>query len=116
MINKKANEKCARKNHADLGKKKRKTTWQKRAIRLTKKSLPSTSGISSRPTKRQKKQQFDGNDLANICSICEGNYYEETDLQDAEGWIQSPVCQPWHHKTCGVYGKAPYHFIRSNCA
>ena len=73
IINKKSKQKCARKNHANPGKKKRKTTGQQSAIRSTKKSLPSTCEISSRPTKRQKKQ-FDRNDPANICGVCEENF------------------------------------------
>ena len=86
------------KNHADPGKKKRKTTGLQSELRSTKESLPNTSGTSLRPTKRQKKQ-FDRNDPANICGVGEGNYYDDTDLQDAEGWIQCPFCQMWFHKT-----------------
>ena len=113
---KKQTKNVQEKNHNDPGKKKRKTAGQQSAIRSTKESLSSTSGISSRPTKRQKKQ-FDRNDPANICGVCEGNYYDDTDLQDAEGWIQCPVCQLWFHETCaGVYGKAAYDFICSDCA
>ena len=107
---------CKKKNHANPGKKKRKTTGQQSAIRSKRKPLSSISGISSKPTKRQKKQ-FDGNDPANTCAVCEGNCYDDTDLQDAERWIQSPVCQLWFYETsAGVYEKAVYDFICSNCA
>ena len=51
---KKQTKNVKEKDHADPGKKKRKTTGQQRAIRSTKESLSSTSGITSRPTKRQK--------------------------------------------------------------
>ena len=113
---KKQTKNVQEKNHADPEKKKRKMTGQQSAIRSTKESLSSTSGISSRPTKRQK-IQFDRNDPANICGVCEGNYYDDTDLQDAEGWIQCPACQLWFHETCaGVYGKQAYDFICSDCA
>ena len=84
IINQKKQTKNVQKNNADAGNKKRKTTGQQSAIRSTKESLPSTSGTSSRPTKCQKKR-LDKSDPANIYGVCEGNYCDDTDLQDGEG-------------------------------
>ena len=90
------------KNHADPGKKKRKTTGQQSAIRSTKESLSSASGISSRSTKRQKKQ-FDRNDPENICGDCEGNYYNDTNYYELDqGFLTGGTCTPWGCKAGGT--------------
>ena len=43
--------------------------------------------------------------------VCEGNYWDD-DRNDAEPWIQCPVCSMWLNETCaGVYGRHFHDFI-----
>jgi len=95
--------------------KKQNTTKKQTTETFTKKTPASRSEKNCNPSKRKKKQ-VDRNDQTNICGFCQGNYYDDTNVQDAESWIQCPVCHLWYHETCaGVYGKTAFDFVCSDC-
>ena len=76
---------------------------------------PGGSGVK-RSTKGPK-LKINRDDPANFCGLCNGNYFDEVDDQDTEGWIQRLECPVWFHETfAGVYERIVYDFECSTCA
>ena len=64
---------------------------------------------------KEKRCQKNYDDPANFCGGCDGNYYDDVDL-DAEEWIQCQTCNVWYHEICaGVYGQDTRSFICRDC-